>query len=431
MASEIQTALSAGDASVVEFIRAMTEHPITTVFFVSLFACIAFIFYTLIKPQQALEGIKALFSLKRFRRRKFIGKELGKEDLIKHQIFKDIQFFLEYRLDQIYSSETFTRFDKAKLAIGHDLLAIKLQNALLWIKEFVTNTNFDDPYLNVRALLKHKLEKHRAFVWGECKKIGVPQDFLEKFMEVCKIHTNYLALSLEDLLSDKIPLSIYERVYLVLGCLTQYYTTIVVDMKDVIQSINGDLKGQVYKDMIIGGNDYRCYPVPNREYIPLVEKKLQELCLATQASRSSIYVIHDFVGDDYLQGYFSKIYEYDSSGFSPLMMKFQYKSATCLVDFISVFKQHGGLCIKTNRLNEVLSNMLSGEGVCAVGVYPIFSRGMLRGFIGVEYSTLEVFEKLNTEEIIELLKKYSSILNYYTDYTKTGFTYEGNSVKGS
>lgn len=429
MAADIQTTISATDASFIEFLKAAVEHPFTIVSLLLIIAFIAFIGYLVWKPQQAIEFLKVIFFIKRNKNALIIKRELGKEDLINHQIFKDIEFFLGYRLDQIYSTDTFTHFDKAKLAIGHDLLVIKLTDVQKWLTCFVTNTDFEDPYLNIRSLLRHKIEKHRAYAWDEYRKIGIPKDFIEKFLEICKIHSNYLQLMLDDLLSDKIPLTVYEKVYLILGTLSQYYSTLVLEMRDVIQSINGDLKGQVYKNMIIGGNDYRCYPVPNRDYIPLVEKRLRDLCLVTKSSRSAVYVIHDFVGDDYLQGYFSKIYEYESTGYTPLMSKFQYKTASHLAEFIPEFKQHKGIFQKTNKLNELLSNLLQSNGILAVAAYPIFSQGLLRGFIDIEYTQLEVFERSSEEEVIESLKKYASILNYYTDYTKTGFNYEGNAMK--
>ena len=424
MSADITTSISAGDASFVEFIRAAVEHPFVITSLIIILSLIALIGFLVWKPHQTIELLKVFHFWKRKK-----TKDIVKSDLLNHQIFKDIQFFLDYKLDQLYSSDSFSHFDKAKLAIGHDLLVIKLNSAKDWITSFVTDTNFDDPYLNVRSLLKHKFEKHQAFVWMEYKKIGIPQDFIEKFIEVCKIHTNYLMLSLGDLLSDKVPMTVYEKIYLVLGFLNQYYATLVVDMKDVIQSINGDLKGQIYKDMVIGGNDYRCYPVPNREYIPLVEKKLQELCLLTHANRSSVYIIHDFVGDDYLQGYFSKIYEYEATGYKPLMLKFQYKSASCLSDCITEYKQHEGIFIKVNKLNEVLRNLLQNEGILAVAAYPIFSHGFLRGFLAAEYTSIDVFDKVNQDVVMDGLKKYASILNIYTDYTKTGLNYTGNSVK--
>lgn len=102
---------------------------------------------------------------------------------------------------------------------------------------------------------------------------------------------------------------------MLLGFLTVYYSTLIIEIGRVIESINGDLKGEVFDNMVVGGNDYRCYPVPNRDFIPLVETKLNEVILSTKASRASIFVIHDVPSDDYLQGCISRVYEYEVKDF--------------------------------------------------------------------------------------------------------------------
>ena len=111
------------------------------------------------------------------------------------------------------------------------------------------------------------------------------------------------------------------------------------------------------------------------------------------------------------------------------MLKFQYRSASCLSDCITEYKQHEGIFIKVNKLNEVLRNLLQNEGILAVAAYPIFSHGFLRGFLAAEYTSIDVFDKVNQDVVMDGLKKYASILNIYTDYTKTGLNYTGNSVK--
>lgn len=422
MTPEIHANITATDDTFNTFIIAAVHHPFTISLLIVL---LTFAYMVYRKPKEAWSFIKSALTFKIFIKHK----PITKEDLLNHQLFKDLQYFIEYKINNLYNQNTFQNLDKAKLLMAHDLLMVKMQDVLKWTKCIVSNYDLDDPYINIRNILRNKIDKHNALIWSEWKELGIPELFINKFIEVSRVHSDYVSLVLDDLLSDKIPLSIYERIFLVLGCLNQYYTTIILRTKDVIQSINGDLKGLIYKGLVIGGNDYKYYPVPCREYIPIVEKKLQEVSLATKAKRVGIYTFHDFVGDDYLQGHFSKLYEYDASGFLPLISKFQYKSAALLSDILSDLKQHQGKALNSNKINEVYANLLVENGISSIIVYPIFLYDKLRGFLALEYNSAEVFDKYNNDNTMELIKKYSALLNIYLDYTKTGFNYSNNRVQ--
>lgn len=419
---EANVQASIGDTTFTKLIDAMVLHPLIIASFLILLTCLYMAYR---RPKEAWKLLKSTFTFKMFSKHRIISKE----DLKNHQFFKDIQFYIDCKIDQLYNQETFRTFDRAKLLMAHDLLMIKMKDAQKWVTSFINDTDFDDPYINLQSLLKIRIEKHNANIWNEFKKLDIPPLFIEKFIEVSKIHAEYLSLTLDSILSDQLPLSVYEKVSVMLGLISQYYTTIILRMRDVIQSINGDLKGLVYRGHVVGGNDYRCYPVPSREYIPIVEKRLQELSLSTRSKRVAIYVLHDFVGDDYLRGYFSKIYEYEAVGFTSLISKFQYKPAILLAEILSSLKQHQGISLSVNELNEVATKALLDSGIVGVMVYPIFLYDKLRGFLALEYNSIEVFNHVNKDEIMESLKKYASLLNIYLDYTKTGFTYTGNEFR--
>lgn len=418
--TDIQANIS--DATFTKIIDTAIDHPFTVAAFIVLIACVLMAYK---RPKEFWSIIKETFTFRIFFRKRVITKE----DLLNHQFFKDIKFLLDYKINQLYNQETFKHFDKAKLLMAHDLLQIKLLDVQSWVKDFVENTNFNDPYLNIRSLLKDKLDKHTINIWDKYQKLEIPSLFIEKFTEISKIHVEYLSLILDDFLSEKIPLTIYERVFIILGCLSQYYMTLVIQMKEVIQSINGDLKGLVYKGQVVGGNNYKYYPVPTKEYISIVEKRLQEISLTTRAKRVSIYLFHDYVGDDYLQGNFSKLYEYESLGFSSLISKFQYKAATLLCDVLSKFKQHQGVVAEASELNEIFANLLIENGIVAIAYYPIFLHDSLRGFLALEFNSLDTYNKIDKDSILTSLRKYASLLNIYLDYTKTGFSYSGTVIK--
>ena len=112
-----------------------------------------------------------------------------------------------------------------------------------------------------------------------------------------------------------------------------------------------------------------------------------------------------------------------------MLLKFQFKSAAMLSDLLPSFKQHHGFSSEVDHLNEVLSNLLSNEGTSGIIAYPMFLHDQLKGFIAMEYNSIEAYESIDKEKIMAAAKKYSSLLNIYLDYSKTGFTYKDNQVK--
>lgn len=408
------------DSSVKEFLGAFIEHPFL------IFSLMFLVWFGMLLYKERIfffEIIKSYFSSFGGRRK------ITKIDLTQHQIFKDLDYWIDYRVNQLYGSILTGSYDKAKIAMARAILLIKLRDTKSWLSCFVNETNFEDSSSDIRSIFHYKKEKHNAIQWAAYKERGIPSRFIEKFMEVSRIHESYLVRSCDDLLSERVPMNIYEKVYMLLGFLTVYYSTLIIEIGRVIESINGDLKGEVFDNMVVGGNDYRCYPVPNRDFIPLVETKLNEVILSTKASRASIFVIHDVPSDDYLQGCISRVYEYEVKGFLPVMSHFQYKPAICLTDMVSTWKQHQGFHGNVSELNDLLKEMLITIGVEAIFTYPMFVGGKLKGFLALEYSSIDTYNNLNIEKVSEIIKKYASILNVYIDYSKTGLNYEGNSMR--
>lgn len=416
--ADIQTSVQIGDASVIAFLNTITLHPF--IIFLSLFTIwLSFFIYK--KPREFKEI--ALILLHVFSPNGIKRKRLKKFDLVNHQIFSDLDFWIEQRIEQIYSSGNNTIQDEAKVEIAKDLLLTQFSNVRHWLKCFIEKTDFEDPYVNVRSILSHKLEKNASIQYNEYKKLDIPKLFIQKYLEISRLHENYLNKCLDDTLSDKIPLSIYEKVYIVLGKLLNYYSSMLIDMQLVVHSINGDLKGQVYKDKIIGGNDYRIYPVPSKQFVPLVEEKLKEVASLLGCSRASIYVFHDVQGDDFSQGLFSRIYSYEVEGYNNSLVETQYKPTIILSDMLPLFKQHKGFAKPVKDCSDALAGYKKKLGCSSMACYPIFLYDKLRGFIACSWSDKLAIENYGEDVIMETLSKYGSLLNIYIDYGKTGFKY--------
>lgn len=401
----MEPAITITDDSIKWVIYQMVERPLSFCF------SVAFLFTLFLVYKERVRILSSIKYLPVFRKKKV---QLG--DLLNHPLFKDLDFYIKEKINQLYDPDVHSKYDPIKLEIGRDLLKIKISNDLVWIKELVTKTDFNDPYLNIRALFLHRREKCQSLQFSLYKEQGIPLLFIEKFLEVTKVTENYLIKSIDDLLSDKIPLNIYEKVYMVLGNLSSYFSTILSDMVTVISSINGDLNGLCYKGKVIGGKNFKTYPVPDKAYIPLVREKLKEITELLKASRTSICVFHDVEPTNFINGSFSKIYEYESYGFTPAFNNMQYRSNIIISDLIQAFKQHEGFKALYTTIKEPFCTMLKHNGSYAFYSYPIYNNANLLGFIFISFHSLENYKELDEGEVYAILKKESFLLNHYLVY---------------
>ena len=411
------TTVNLTDDSFRWFLFQLIAHPILMCFSFAFFLFILGIY------KERVKIVAAIKLLPIFRK-----KSIKLPDILNHQLFKDLDFYVKEKIFQAYDPELNTKIDPVKMEIARDFLLIKFQNSLTWLYEFFCKTDFEDPYLNIRSLFIHRYEKNLAIQYSLYKEQGIPPLFIEKFVEVTKPSSDYVLHSIHDLLSEKIPLTIYEKLYMALGNLSSYFSTLLLDMKDVITCINGDLRGQIYNGKIVGGNNYKIYPVPDRSYIPRVEQKLEALCLQLNGCRSSVCVFHDVNKDDYFDGLFSKIYEYENLGFKPAISELQYKSNSLLLEFLPKLKQHEGCKGILTNVNEHLQTIMIHCGVIAFYAYPLFNDNQLKGFLLVTFNNMENYKDLDEEETFEILKNTGFLLNHYITYEK-GLNYSGNRLK--
>ncbi len=345
-------------------------------------------------------------------------------DLLKHPIFKDLEFWADYRVSQIYDIENYNTNDEAKLLIARDLLTVKFKVAKNEIynslKSFLDNSNTTT---NLNDIIRRVLDNVKSSQYSEFKKMKIPQLFIEKWFEVCRIRDTYLNRALNEIIMTKLVWSDYDKIYIILDNLHVYYSAILSDMLKTIESINGDLKGQIYKGIVIGGNEYKKYPIPDKNYVPIVESRLRELLLLTKADKAAINIFHDINGDDYINCLTSRIYFCSLTDKTNLFDKIQYTTCTFLDAAISEFKQHLPSFNNIDKYNVIMQRYLKQANCEGVIMVPIFNNSKLKGFLSLGYESEELFNKIDTKYVIDTTMKYSAIINIYVDYTKTGLKY--------
>ena len=402
----MQGTVSLGDDTVKWLLFQMVENPVKS------YLAVFFLFVLFVVFKERARIFASLKYMRPFRKKK-----IQLQDILNHQLFKDLDFYVKEKINQLYDPDLHSGHDPVKLEIGKDLLKIKIKNSLDWLDDFVKNVDFSDPYLNVRSLFLHRREKNLAIQWSLYKEKEIPLLFVEKFIEITKINENYLMKSVDDLLSDKIPLTVYEKVYLVLGNLSSYFSTLLTDMIDVINCINGDLNGVDYHGKVIGGNKFKFYPVPDKTFVPLVEEKLASIALQLNATRVSICVFHDFENkEDIFSGYFSKIYEYAASGFKLTLNSMQYKSTGVIPELMEHFRDRKGCNYIYMNTNEILCSIMRHNGESALYAYPISYKHELKGFLLATFHSMEDYKTLDAEKTFELLKNNAFLLNHYLLY---------------
>ena len=399
------------------------NNPVTATMFI---ATVGSTYFIIKERSRVLDFIKNIFLGNTRIRRK-----LNRDDLLKHQIFKDIELKLDYSINQAYDPENReTKCDPGKTAIAREILTIQLRIIRDWLTDFVKTTDFDSEYVDVRTIFRHKYNKSLSAQYYEYKNSAIPKLVIDKFLEINKIPETYLLNSLDDILSEKISLGVYEKVMIILANFNVYINAAFMNMQSVLDSINGDLHGTRFKNYVIGGTEYNCYPVPDKKFIPQVKIHLRQLLSLTRACRCCVCVFHDYEKDNYLQGFFSKIYEYYGEGLSSILTKFQFLPAAILGnDMITSFKQHKMYTIRAENMQGIFKELINGSNISILCAYPIFFSGELRGFLEVCYSSEETFCNMEFDDIETCMKECCGLINIYVNYDK-GLNYDNNHISG-
>lgn len=338
-------------------------------------------------------------------------KHKTKKDLEKHQIFKDLLYWKEYSVDQCFAPG-----DIVKLKIAKEVLRINLTTTYKWLKASVDNVE-KIVEGNTRKLLGQDFEKLAAIQWTEYKKRGIPDAFLRKFSDVNSVAKNFIQDRMNDLLAEDMNLDIYDRLYLVLGSLNTYYGTLLTDLPRTVQALNGDLRGCVFDGEVIGGADtVRCYLPPNLSYKTPALNRLNELIHSSKCARACVFVFHDYIEENILDGKVSAVYEAVAPGVSPITAEVSYIDVTPLTNIVQRLLKHEKVLLNTRDADADLAQILHHQGVQVLLAQGIWIKDKLVGALVLAWLNEDIMSFVDMDQVQKTIEEYALKLSHYVDY---------------
>lgn len=335
-----------------------------------------------------------------------------KKDLENHQIFNDLKYWREYSVDQCFSSG-----DIVKLKIAKEMLKINFSTTYDWLKDLVKHID-DIIQGNTRKLLTNQFEKLSAIQWTKYKERGIPDAFLRKFSDVNSVSKTFIQDRMSDLLAENFSLNIYDRLYLVLGSLNTYYGTLLTDLPRTVQALNGDLRGYEFDGELIGGADAsRCYLPPNCSYTLPATNRLNDLIHISKCSRACVFVFHDYIEDNILDGKTSLVYEAVAPGVKSVKAESAYQPVTPIIPLVSRLQNNEIVYIFTKDTDPNLASMLNHKGVQVSMGRGIFVKNKMVGYLVLEWLNEDIMEFVNIDNVKAKLEEYSYKFSHYVDYS--------------
>lgn len=335
-----------------------------------------------------------------------------KKDLEKHQIFNDLKYWRDYSVDNCFSAG-----DAVKLKIAKEMLKINFSTAYNWLQDLVKNID-DIIQGNTRKLMSNQFEKLAAIQWTKYKERGIPDAFLRKFSDVNSVAKTFIQDRMSDLLAENFSLNIYDRLYLVLGSLDTYYGTLLTDLPRTVQALNGDLRGYEFDGELIGGADAtRCYLPPNCSYNLPATNRLTELIHSSKCSRAGVYVFHDYVENNILDGKVSLVYEAVAPGVKSVKGESTYKPATPITSIVPKLQKNEIVYLLTKNVDSILASILNHKGVQVSMYRGIFVKDKMVGFLVLEWLNEDIMEFIDLSAVKSKLDEYSYQFSHYVDYS--------------
>lgn len=337
------------------------------------------------------------------------------KDIKNHQFFKDLQYRSEHPPICMIAD-----VDKGKLIIATDLLQIQYKVAYECFKKWLVEDFSEWTIDTLKERITHTLQQIHAGQWEECKNIGIPDAFLKKFSTVNQLNQSYINQNITSLIQSSLPLSVIDKIYITLNYLSTYYDLLITDMPKTVLSLNGDLRGLVYKNFVLGAIDgiTKKYLPPDISYTPKVEIILEDLIHRCKASRARVIAFHDYKKTVF-DGMFSVVYEAACPGVRKGTCDINYKYTSMISDIIHSISSKQMFEKKVEDCILEFKHLLSKDGSEFIVAYPIINNNQITGFLMVEWLSYYLYERMEIRKLKKCIVEGCMSVAPYLYYSNT------------
>ena len=202
-------------------------------------------------------------------------------DLKKHQLFKDLDYWLTTGIEAIHlvsnDHSDDSEYIKAKEKIAKDVIKVEFETLKESFTTFINETDFNNiDYEVCYQYLLDTFTKCKITQIHKLLKMGVPKKFLEKYEIFSKIGYRILLDALKILYQQNVDLDIPSRMYLTLSNVDGYLNICFNSISEAINSINGDLIGEEYNGRVLGKKRNQLLKPPSTQNTMAALDKLNE-----------------------------------------------------------------------------------------------------------------------------------------------------------
>ena len=341
--------------------------------------------------------------------------------LPKHQVFKDLDYWLETGIKAIQIKIT-VHDDEEEYARNKELMAKEVVRIIFetfkdTLTKFITENDLDNMDDDVAcayfldALKKNSINERQKFI-----ERGISEKFIHKFTVVNSMAYDLIKTSIKNIFQNNNPLSTATKVYLTFNTLDGYLNVIFNNLVECVNTINGDLKSEMFD----GKPMYRAFKSrlrpPHATYTAIVKDKLHQVLAETYSSRAS--VIKYFKKDD--ETYHSVVYEVVKSGVTEEADNLQMINDENEKNVLNAMKANGIIIADIGKFDNLTLERMVERGIKGVIFAPIMDEKNIDGALVLDYINKEPFDKFCKN------KDLDKILTEYTDYLKPYISYPKN-----
>lgn len=347
-----------------------------------------------------------------------------KKDLMKHPIFNDLEYWLTLGIealhikDNVHPDEDDYINNKEKMA--KEVIRIKYETMREALKAFVQEIDLDNLDNDVACaylmdmLIKENIAQKRRF-----NERGIPQKFLNKFYMISDISKQIIYNAIKTFFSNNCDSTTSTKMYMAFNTLDGYLNVIFNDLCETVNTINGDLKAEIFDGKPMGQiSRIKMLRPPHPTYTMIVKEKLESILKELDGSRAMICKYFEKDGEHY----HSVIYETTIAGVTSEIMNIQMINDAQEKNILRIMEESGNIATDISKFDTKTIERFNARGVKAIILVPIYNDDKIDGSLSIDFLSLEHFE--NTIRDKGLDKKLKEYANSFADYIQYPSNYE-------
>ena len=341
-----------------------------------------------------------------------------KKDLLKHPIFKDLEYWLSIGIKALRLKNNFhpeeEDYINNKERMAKEVLRIKFETTRESLKTCIEEIDIDNMDSDVACsylmdcLTKNGITQKQRFI-----ERGISPKFLNKFYLLTDFTEKSIFAAVRNFFVRGCELTAASKMYVAFNTLDGYLNVIYNNLIDTIDSINGDLKDELFDGEPMCKSFHCTLKAPHPTYPMIVKEKLDEVLRDFNGSRA--FVIKYFEKDN--ETFHSAIYESAIKGVTSEIENIQMISDDLEKNVTNIMKEVGNIAADISKFGANTIERFNARGVKGIIIAPIYNEDKLDGALCIDYISVEKFENNAKDKDLDFrLKDYTSALAPYIVY---------------